>query len=120
MSDCFSVRRSQLLLQVCPDVFRSSGLLSSLLCPVSAGFPKSLTFSIFNTSCVPLTFDLRILGDGLGPPSVSYEDHLSDVSRNDRQVVAVGDTHGRPAEFTISPSSACASPQSHVLVQVVS
>lgn len=74
-----------------------------------------LTFSVFNTSCVPLSFGLRILGDGLGPPSVSYEDYLSDMSRNNQQVV---NKRGRPAEFSISPSSGCASPQSHVLVEV--
>lgn len=97
----------------------SSCLCSFVLSSVSAGFPKTLTFSVFNTSCVPLTFSLRVLGDGLGPPSRSYEDHLSDVSRNDGQAAAVGDMHGRPAEFTIRPSSGCVSPQSHVLVQVV-
>lgn len=76
-----------------------------------------MTFSVFNTSCVPLTFSLRILGDGLGPPSVSYKDHLSNMSKNDQQVIAV-DKRGQPAEFTISPSSGCASAQSHVLVEV--
>lgn len=69
---------------------------------------------------MPLTFSLRILGDGLGPPSVSYEDHLSDMSRNNPQVVAAEDKRERPAEFTINPSSGCLSPQSHVLVEVES
>lgn len=69
---------------------------------------------------MPLSFGLRILGDGLGPPSVSYEDHLSDMSRNNQPVVAAEDKCGRPAEFSISPSSGCASPQSDVLVEVES
>lgn len=67
-----------------------------------------------------MTFSLRILGDGLGPPSVSCEDHLSDLSGNNQQLVAAQDKRGRRAEFTISPSSGRASPQSHVLVQVES
>lgn len=87
---------------------------------VPAGFPKTLTFSVLNTSCVPLTFSLRVLGDGLGPPSVSYEDHLSDMSSSHRQVVAAEDKPGRPAEFSIRPSSGCVSPQSQELLQVES
>lgn len=61
---------------------------------------------------------MRILGDGLGSPSVSYEGRLSDVSRKNWQFIAAEDVHVRPAEFTISPTSDFVSPQSHVTVEV--
>lgn len=90
---------------------------SLVLCLFSTGFPKTLSFSVFNTSCVTLTFTLRILGDGRGSSSVSYEEHLSHVSRNNppffSERISV-----RPAEFTISPRSGSVSPQSHVTIQV--
>lgn len=94
--------------------FISFSLVLSLF---STGFPKTLSFSVFNTSCVTLTFTLRVLGDGRGSSSVSYEEHLSDVSRNNRQFFSER-IPVRPAEFTISPSSASVSPQSHVTIQV--
>ncbi|XP_056908191.1 hydrocephalus-inducing protein homolog isoform X4 [Takifugu flavidus] len=84
---------------------------------VAFGFPKTLSFSVFNTSRVTLTFTLRVLGDGRGSSSVSYEEHLSDVSRNHPQFSSERISVG-PAEFTISPSSGSVSPQSHVTIQV--
>lgn len=64
-----------------------------------------------------LTFTLRVLGDGRGSSSMSYEEHLSDVSRNHPQFSSERISVG-PAEFTISPSSGSVSPQSHVTIQV--
>lgn len=36
---------------------------------------------LFNISCVPLTFSLHALRDRSGPPSVSYDKQLSDLTR---------------------------------------
>lgn len=96
-----------------PVRYKSPELLSLS----SAGFPKTLSFSVLNTSAVTLTFTLRVLGDGRGPSSVSYEEHLSHVSRNlpqfSSEPVSV-----RPAEFTLRPSSGSVSPRSHLTIQV--
>lgn len=67
---------------------------------------------------MPLAFRLRVLGDGLGSPSVSYEEHLADMSRNKRHIAAAEGISVRPAEFTISPSSGSVLPQLHVTIQV--
>lgn len=96
----------------------SVSLSFAFLACVSTGFPKTLSFSVFNTSCVPLAFRLRVLGDGTGSPSVSYEEHLADVSRNQWHMAAAEGVSVRPAEFTISPSSGSVSPQSHITIQV--
>ncbi|XP_035521672.1 hydrocephalus-inducing protein homolog [Morone saxatilis] len=71
---------------------------------VAFGFPATLICSLFNTSYVPMTFALRVLGDGLGSPSVTCT-QVSDFSRNTWQDSAARDLHARPAEFTISPAA---------------
>lgn len=83
-----------------------------------AGFPKTLTCSLFNTSCVPMAFTLRVLGDGLGSPSVNYNKQLSDTSRSDWQASPARNLHARPAEFTISPAAGSVLPKSDVTIEV--
>uniref|UniRef100_A0A3Q4BV25 HYDIN/VesB/CFA65-like Ig-like domain-containing protein n=1 Tax=Mola mola TaxID=94237 RepID=A0A3Q4BV25_MOLML len=82
------------------------------------GFPKTLPFSIFNTSAVPMTFALRVLGDGFGSPSVTYEEQLSDMSRNTWQASAARGLHARPMEFTISPATGTVASMSSVTIEV--
>ncbi|XP_073328914.1 hydrocephalus-inducing protein homolog [Pagrus major] len=72
---------------------------------VGFGFPRTATCSIANTSFVPMTFALRVLGDGLGSPSVTWDKQLSDMSRNSWQVSAARDLRARPVEFTMSPAA---------------
>lgn len=67
---------------------------------------------------MPLNFTMRILGDGLGSSSVTYEEHLSDMSKNNWQFFAAEDISVRPAEFTITPASGLVSAQSHITVEV--
>ncbi|KAJ8247378.1 hypothetical protein GJAV_G00245700 [Gymnothorax javanicus] len=83
---------------------------------VPFGFPQTLTCSLNNTSLVPLTFHLRILGDGTGPSSVTSADQVSDLNRRDW---GAGSTLAdRPAEFTVSPSSGTVRAQGDVDVRV--
>uniref|UniRef100_A0A665UR31 HYDIN/VesB/CFA65-like Ig-like domain-containing protein n=1 Tax=Echeneis naucrates TaxID=173247 RepID=A0A665UR31_ECHNA len=71
---------------------------------IAFGFPQTLICTLFNTSLVPMTFALRILGDGLGSPSVTSAKQVSEVSRNNWQGSAARDLHARPVEFTVSPA----------------
>ncbi|XP_041651130.1 hydrocephalus-inducing protein homolog [Cheilinus undulatus] len=63
---------------------------------VAFGFPKTLTCTLFNTSYVPMTFALRVLGDGSGSPSVTYLSWINSTMR---------DVRAHPVEFTISPAA---------------
>lgn len=112
-------------LQICTYIFRSSLISthSSLLFTLHpsvrlTGFPKTLSCSLFNTSCVSMTICLRVLGDGLGPASVSYDKRLSDMSRNNWQASAARGCHARPMELTISPASGSVPPMSEFPIEV--
>uniref|UniRef100_A0A3B5AYV9 HYDIN/VesB/CFA65-like Ig-like domain-containing protein n=1 Tax=Stegastes partitus TaxID=144197 RepID=A0A3B5AYV9_9TELE len=72
---------------------------------VPFGFPQTLTCTLFNTSFVPMTFALRVLGDGLGSPSVTAAKQVSDVSHRNWQGHTARDLHALPAECTVSPDS---------------
>uniref|UniRef100_A0A3P8U8F5 HYDIN axonemal central pair apparatus protein n=1 Tax=Amphiprion percula TaxID=161767 RepID=A0A3P8U8F5_AMPPE len=72
---------------------------------VPFGFPQTLSCTLFNTSFVPMTFALRVLGDGLGSPSVSAAKQVSEASRKTWQGHTARDLHALPAEFTVSPAS---------------
>ncbi|XP_076588631.1 hydrocephalus-inducing protein homolog [Chaetodon auriga] len=86
---------------------------------VAFGFPRTLICSLFNTSYVPMTFALRVLGDGLASPSVTWDKQLSDMSRNDWQVSDTArDLHSRPVEFTISPAVGSVLSMSDVTIKV--
>lgn len=107
--------------------YPASSLLSSMFVITTSfyaasihltGFPKTLSCSLFNTSCVPVAICLRVLGDGLGPPSVSYDKQLSDMSRNNWQASDARGCHARPMELTISPASGSVPPMSEFPIEV--
>lgn len=65
-----------------------------------------------------MTFTLRVLGDGLGSPSASYNKQLSNVSRSNWQASPARKLHARPAEFTINPAAGSVLPMSDVTIEV--
>jgi len=65
-----------------------------------------------------MTFALRVLGDGLGSPSVSAADQVSDVSRKNWRGHAARDLHARPVEFTVSPAAGSVRAMSDVTIKV--
>ncbi|XP_056622256.1 hydrocephalus-inducing protein homolog isoform X2 [Triplophysa dalaica] len=50
---------------------------------VSVGFPQTLTCCLSNTSMVPMSFGLRIPGDGTGQSSITSADQIAQLNRND-------------------------------------
>ncbi|KAM9376112.1 hydrocephalus-inducing protein-like [Pholidichthys leucotaenia] len=85
---------------------------------VAFGFPQTLKFTLFNTSFVPMTFALRVLGDGQGSFSVNSAKQVSDMSLTNWQGHAVGDWNARPAEFTIEPAEVSVRCMSDVTIKV--
>ncbi|XP_040894088.1 hydrocephalus-inducing protein homolog [Toxotes jaculatrix] len=85
---------------------------------VAFGFPLTLICTLFNTSFVPMTFALRVLGDGLGSPSVTSAKQVSDMSRNNWQGSAARDLHARPVEFTVSPAVGSVRAMSDITIKV--
>ncbi|XP_042266839.1 hydrocephalus-inducing protein homolog isoform X2 [Thunnus maccoyii] len=85
---------------------------------VGFGFPHTSICTLFNTSLVPMTFALRVLGDGLGTPSVTSAKQLSEFFRNDWQGSAARDLHARPVEFTVSPAAGSVRAMSDVTIKV--
>ncbi|XP_067327017.1 hydrocephalus-inducing protein homolog [Anolis sagrei] len=84
---------------------------------VSFGFPHSLSCCLSNTSLVPLTFNLRVPGDGTGEPSVTSRDQASDIFRPSwRRKAGLGGP--KPKEFAISPSHGTIRPQGAMDIQV--
>uniref|UniRef100_A0A8D0FBW4 HYDIN/VesB/CFA65-like Ig-like domain-containing protein n=1 Tax=Strix occidentalis caurina TaxID=311401 RepID=A0A8D0FBW4_STROC len=83
---------------------------------VSLDFPHTMSCCLTNTSSVPLTFNLRIPGDGLGEPSVSSFVQLSDSTRLLRRK---GAQHRfKPTEFTIKPCRGTIRPLGLLDIQV--
>ncbi|NXE09199.1 HYDIN protein, partial [Lophotis ruficrista] len=68
---------------------------------VSFGFPHTLSCCLTNTSLVPMTFNLRVPGDGSGEPSVTSFVQMSDNTRPSWRKGAGG--HIKPTEFTVTP-----------------
>ncbi|XP_045894276.1 hydrocephalus-inducing protein homolog isoform X2 [Micropterus dolomieu] len=85
---------------------------------VAFGFPLTLICTLFNTSLVPMIFALRVLGDGLGSPSVTCAEQASDVSIHNWQNSAARDLHARPVEFTVSPAAGSVCEMSDVTIKV--
>ncbi|XP_074783220.1 hydrocephalus-inducing protein homolog isoform X2 [Athene noctua] len=83
---------------------------------VSFGFPRTLSCRLTNTSLVPLTFNLRIPGDGLGEPSVSSFAQMTDSTRPFRRKGAQRCL--RPSEFTIKPHRGTIRPLGFLDIQV--
>ncbi|XP_074751314.1 hydrocephalus-inducing protein homolog, partial [Athene noctua] len=83
---------------------------------VSFGFPHTLSCRLTNNSLVPLTFNLRIPGDGLGEPSVSS---LAQITENTRLLQRKGaHRHLRPREFSIKPRRGTIRPLGFLDIQV--
>ncbi|XP_054633597.1 hydrocephalus-inducing protein homolog [Dunckerocampus dactyliophorus] len=85
---------------------------------VSFGFPKTEMCSLFNTSFVPMTFSLRVVGDGLGSPSVTSDQQVCELCRNNWQGTSSHDLSARPVEFTVSPASGSVRAMSDVSIKV--
>lgn len=65
-----------------------------------------------------MNFALRVLGDGLGSPSVTCDKQVSDLSMNNWQFSAAKDLHEQPVEFTISPAAGSMYAMSDVTIKV--
>ncbi|NXK55437.1 HYDIN protein, partial [Chauna torquata] len=83
---------------------------------VPFGFPRTLSCRLSNTSLVPMTFNLRIPGDGPGEPSVTSFVQMSDNTRFSWRKGAQG--HPKPTEFTITPCRGTIRSQGLLDVQV--
>ncbi|XP_075621905.1 hydrocephalus-inducing protein homolog [Balearica regulorum gibbericeps] len=83
---------------------------------VSFGFPRTLSCRLTNTSLVPMTFNLRIPGDGSGEPSVTSFVQLSDNAHPSRRKGAQGPV--KPTEFTIVPCRGTIRSQGFLDIQV--
>ncbi|XP_048371298.1 hydrocephalus-inducing protein homolog [Sphaerodactylus townsendi] len=82
---------------------------------VSFGFPHTLSCCISNTSLVPMTFSLRVPGDGC-EPSVESRIQASDITRESWKKAHVG--NARPKEFAIYPSHGTIRSQGLMDIQV--
>ncbi|KAM5262598.1 hydrocephalus-inducing protein homolog [Ctenodactylus gundi] len=83
---------------------------------VSYGFPHTLMCSLNNTSLVPMTFKLRIPGDGSGPKSVPSCDLESEVRRGSWSNEEVRTM--KPKEFTITPNCGTIRSQGFTAIKV--
>ncbi|NXA41620.1 HYDIN protein, partial [Eudromia elegans] len=83
---------------------------------VSFGFPSTLSCRLNNTSLVPMSFTLRVPGDGPGEPSViSCVQILDDTRPSWRRGVR---GHVKPTEFAIAPCRGTIRAMSNVDIQV--
>ncbi|NWW42685.1 HYDIN protein, partial [Pedionomus torquatus] len=83
---------------------------------VSFGFPRTLSCRLTNTSLVPMSFNLRIPGDGLGEPSVTSWVEMSDNTHSYWRKRALG--CAKPTEFTIKPCRGTIRSQGFLDIQV--
>ncbi|XP_054055083.1 hydrocephalus-inducing protein homolog isoform X14 [Rissa tridactyla] len=83
---------------------------------VSFGFPHTMSCRLTNTSLVPMSFNLRVPGDGLGEPSVTSSVQMSDNARPSWRKGARG--HVKPTEFTITPCRGTIRSQGFLDIQV--
>lgn len=65
-----------------------------------------------------MTFALRVLGDGLGIPSITSAEQVSEMSRNNWQGSAARDLHTRPVEFTVNPAAGSVRAMSDITIKV--
>ncbi|XP_051658043.1 hydrocephalus-inducing protein homolog [Manacus candei] len=72
---------------------------------VSFGFPQTLSCHLINTSVVPITFHLRIPGDGQGQPSLRSSDQVKDNAHPSWEKGTLAPCQEKPMEFTITPST---------------
>lgn len=83
---------------------------------VSFGFPHTLICSLNNTSLVPMTFKLRVPGDGIGRKSISNSEQYSDNKRPPWSKDEVPVT--KPKEFTITPDCGTIRSQGFAAIRV--
>uniref|UniRef100_A0A3Q4HS85 Abnormal spindle-like microcephaly-associated protein ASH domain-containing protein n=1 Tax=Neolamprologus brichardi TaxID=32507 RepID=A0A3Q4HS85_NEOBR len=101
---------------ICPTIHFSVSELN--FGDVAFGFPVTVGCTLFNPSFVPVNFILRVLGDGLGSPSVSSFKQISDESLKDWQGHTARDLHPCPVEFTVSPAAGSVRSVSDVDIKV--
>uniref|UniRef100_H2XZ27 Hydin adenylate kinase-like domain-containing protein n=1 Tax=Ciona intestinalis TaxID=7719 RepID=H2XZ27_CIOIN len=82
---------------------------------VSYGFNHTKICTLVNTSLVPMTFVLRIPGDGKGEPSISSLSCLEDNLFNE---IGASAKINSPREFDITPVQGTIRPQSEARIQV--
>uniref|UniRef100_H2YKD6 Uncharacterized protein n=1 Tax=Ciona savignyi TaxID=51511 RepID=H2YKD6_CIOSA len=82
---------------------------------VSYGFNHSKICTLVNTSLVPMTFILRIPGDGSGEPSISSLNCLEEGLLSDLKILK---NINSPREFDITPAQGTIRPQSEARIQV--
>ncbi|KAM8849594.1 hydrocephalus-inducing protein homolog isoform 2-T2 [Spinachia spinachia] len=85
---------------------------------VGFGFPRTLMCTLFNTSFVPMTFALRVLGDGSRSPSITCARQESKGSFKDWGGTGAGDLHASRVEFTVTPAAGCVRAMSDVPIKV--
>ncbi|XP_064239335.1 hydrocephalus-inducing protein homolog [Aotus nancymaae] len=83
---------------------------------VSFGFPHTLICSLNNTSLVPMTFKLRVPGDGLGRKSISCCEQHADYKRPSWTKEETSSM--KPKEFTITPDCGTIRPQGFAAIRV--
>ncbi|XP_057569314.1 hydrocephalus-inducing protein homolog [Hippopotamus amphibius kiboko] len=83
---------------------------------VSFGFPHTLICSLNNTSLVPMTFKLRVPGDGVGQKSISSCEQYSGNKKSywNKDDIPVM----RPKEFTITPDCGTIRSQGFAAIRV--
>ena len=74
------------------------------------GFVSSLTCSLHNTALVPMTYSLRVPGDGTGESISSTSDYDSTLSDPTPAVP--------PKEFEITPPSGTLAPSSKATIKI--
>jgi len=86
------------------------------LLSLTQGFPQTLTCRLSNTSVVPMSFGLRIPGDGTGLASSTSMDQVTHLNRSEW---GLGDeTKRRPKEFILSPSTGSVRAMAEIDIQV--
>ncbi|NXX62461.1 HYDIN protein, partial [Scopus umbretta] len=83
---------------------------------ISFGFPHTLSCRLTNTSLVPMTFNLRVPGDGSGEPSITSFVQMSGNSCPSWRKGGQG--HVEPTEFTITPCRGTIRSQGFMDIQV--
>ncbi|PNI31892.1 HYDIN isoform 11, partial [Pan troglodytes] len=79
-------------------------------------FPHTLICSLNNTSLIPMTYKLRIPGDGLGHKSISYCEQHVDYKRPSWTKEEISSM--KPKEFTITPDCGTIRPQGFAAIRV--
>ncbi|XP_004431871.1 PREDICTED: hydrocephalus-inducing protein homolog [Ceratotherium simum simum] len=85
---------------------------------VSFGFPHTLICCLNNTSLVPMTFKLRVPGDGIGHKSISSCERYSDNKRPFWNKEEMKPPIMKPKEFTITPDCGTIRAQGFAAIRV--